>query len=706
MVGYVQSRGRARQQASTFIVMMEENDSAALSQFQVLQTTEPELKKVYQTYNVADGSIDESEIADEDQLDPQDSLTRETYVIPSTGATLTYNSAISLLDHLCSIIPRDEYTPVHKAVYTDGCKDGYFHSTLRLPSALPLSKQKLFFKGPPKHSKKEAKRAVAFMSIRQLHLLGVFDDHLSPTTATKGDTIQDADGRIMTRVDDVPPLMSVHVVVPWKHGPPWFLQKVSLDGQVHGGLLSGAELPGLSLEIDGYNVEFDGRAVHTPQLSEPQLQLIERYTKLGLFWCVTPSPTNSPLGCYLVPFVAETDEIDWKAMERAVANELGTFDWSTTGNENEGRMLLMNSRRYGRPLVLNRFRPDLSLEDRHSFESEEPECLTYCDYFHKKYALKINGAVMDCPRPVGPMLEVIPLLRRPFSNYRRDSEATQTDTPMNECTPFLLPHSYCRWIDIQFEMVKTFAVLSPLCQYIQDNFRASAARSALRLPPISDPLTIEALTTQDAIAGFNNQRLETLGDGVLKLAVVVYLFNRFPHKHEGQLDKLKANSVSNRFLLTRAKAIGLEHYISGENRIVKAWQFTVENSTKNISPGNLPYVQRILPRRNLQDCMEALLGASFLSGGITMAIETGDALGLCFGGSRPWTERYASKKVTPVPAQYKSLEASLGYQFRNGELLLEAFTHPSFENSLGTCYQRLEFLGDGESPDSPNCFVL
>ena len=89
-----------------------------------------------------------------------------------------------------------------------------------------------------------------------------------------------------------------------------------------------------------------------------------------------------------------------------------------------------------------------------------------------------------------------------------------------------------------------------------------------------------------------------------------------------------------------------------------------------------------------------------------MAIETGDALGLCFGGSHPWTERYASKKVTPVPAQYKSLEASLGYQFRNGELLLEAFTHPSFENSLGTCYQRLEFLGDGESPGSPNCFIL
>ena len=48
-VGYIQSCGGVNQQASTFIVMIEENGSAALAQFQILQTTESDLKELYQT---------------------------------------------------------------------------------------------------------------------------------------------------------------------------------------------------------------------------------------------------------------------------------------------------------------------------------------------------------------------------------------------------------------------------------------------------------------------------------------------------------------------------------------------------------------------------------------------------------------------------------------------------------------------------------
>jgi len=94
--------------------------------------------------------------------------------------------------------------------------------------------------------------------------------------------------------------------------------------------------------------------------------------------------------------------------------------------------------------------------------------------------------------------------------------------------------------------------------------------------------------------------------------------------------------------------------------------------------------------------MEALLGVSFLSGGISMALRTGTALRLCFGGETPWSERYEKVSPTLVPPLFEPLEKELGYKFKSGQLLVEAFTHPSF-TSNNACYQRLEFLGDGKS---------
>ena len=42
------------------------------------------------------------------------------------------------------------------------------------------------------------------------------------------------------------------------------------------------------------------------------------------------------------------------------------------------------------------------------------------------------------------------------------------------------------------------------------------------------------------------------------------------------------------------------------------------------------------------------------------------------------------------------VEKTLNYQFKNKELLLEAFTHPSFMEAYktGICYEKLEVLGD------------
>jgi endoribonuclease Dicer len=47
---------------------------------------------------------------------------------------------------------------------------------------------------------------------------------------------------------------------------------------------------------------------------------------------------------------------------------------------------------------------------------------------------------------------------------------------------------------------------------------------------------------------------------------------------------------------------------------------------------------------------------------------------------------------------FETLQQRLGYTFRNGHLLREALTHPSFASAVEMIpsYQRLEFLGDGK----------
>jgi endoribonuclease Dicer len=154
---------------------------------------------------------------------------------------------------------------------------------------------------------------------------------------------------------------------------------------------------------------------------------------------------------------------------------------------------------------------------------------------------------------------------------------------------------------------------------------------------------------------------------------------------------MRRNSVSNRVLLARAKEIGLERLLTSEPSAMRKWRPSTGDG--GFIDG-VWFAKRKFARRSLQDCMEALLGVGFLCGGIDMALHVGTALELCFGGTDPWPRRYIMREPSPVPLLFDDLQKALGYEFRSGELLIEAITHPSFQ-SESACYQRLEFLGDG-----------
>lgn len=89
------------------------------------------------------------------------------------------------------------------------------------------------------------------------------------------------------------------------------------------------------------------------------------------------------------------------------------------------------------------------------------------------------------------------------------------------------------------------------------------------------------------------ERLEFLGDAVLKMATTEYLYNKYPDKKEGELTKIRAVIVSDEILHKIAKKIGIEKFIKVGTAESKAQVYELES---------------------VQACvMEALFGALYLS---------------------------------------------------------------------------------------------
>src|SRR3990167_11546588 len=55
----------------------------------------------------------------------------------------------------------------------------------------------------------------------------------------------------------------------------------------------------------------------------------------------------------------------------------------------------------------------------------------------------------------------------------------------------------------------------------------------------------------------DNERLEFLGDAVLKLVISEYLYNKFPEQAEGDLTKYRASVISDETLATISRQLDL-----------------------------------------------------------------------------------------------------------------------------------------------------
>ncbi|KZO95256.1 P-loop containing nucleoside triphosphate hydrolase protein [Calocera viscosa TUFC12733] len=713
MVSYAQSRGRARQKASTYVIMLPHGESEAADRYMRFTSAEPGLKATYQK-RASSGADMETEEAE--NISESDLRLREVHTT-ATGAILTYGNAIALLSRLCAVHPIEPGLPVLRPTYAlvggqylnadfgalDNEQNFGFSYALTLPSALPLPREQLHRNGPFRLSKKEAKRAVAFESTRALHELGCFDDYLLPIQENNDREGVDADGEQFKplNLSDVFEDAVLHVWGdPWSSDHQLFCYPLKYGDRITVGLITCAKL-----SLDDVNDSI-GLTPRPPQVAQPvvltfssqeeraeRMQVMKDYTTFAIQWTMSRRPFEGELACFLVK-LRENGLPDYAAMNQAMKFPL-SVDWRRDWTE-DSRIIVMQKTTWLRVYRLLAVKKDITPStplrtiDRKCCESE---CATYLEHYARIDAAvqeKKSQKALQHDKPVvrksstfpplspdEPMVVLIPV---------RNADTDHAD--------YLVPSSFIKRISLEDEMFRVTEALPSLLRHITSVVRARALQSHLRLPKYPISRFVEALATPGALPKYNYNRLEFLGDSFLKLATSIHIFNKYPYRHEGQLAALREGSVRNSYLRGKAYRLGI-HYYTVNDKIgsLKRWLPPV---TANISiKDGITLIKQDILRRWLSDCVESVLGASYLCGGLNGFLRAGTEMGLCFGGMEPWTARYPSAQpFFEASTSLKTLQVKLGYEFRNPLLLLEALTHPTFPDSQTPSYQRLEFLGD------------
>ncbi|PSR90511.1 ATP-dependent helicase DCL-2 [Coniella lustricola] len=225
---------------------------------------------------------------------------------------------------------------------------------------------------------------------------------------------------------------------------------------------------------------------------------------------------------------------------------------------------------------------------------------------------------------------------------------------------------------------------------------SSTILAPLKLSNIS--MLVEAICATGARMPKNYERMEFLGDSILKTCITLNVAATNLHHAEGILSLLKDRLVSNARLCRAACDSGLDQFIVTQPLVTKGWR--PPYLSELVDPLRKPTPKRIMASKTLADVVEALIGLCYMEGGLTKAI---DCIQLLVPESRPKLFQQvrnilaaaAEPKGMALPASLQPLEELIEYRFEEKALLVEAVTHPSYNlSTTATCFERLEFIGD------------
>ncbi|CEP11830.1 hypothetical protein [Parasitella parasitica] len=277
---------------------------------------------------------------------------------------------------------------------------------------------------------------------------------------------------------------------------------------------------------------------------------------------------------------------------------------------------------------------------------------------------------------------------------------------------WLIPE-ICQLYPISASVYQTLQIVPDVMTRIDAALLVQDAKRSLGLSDrINDTLLLEAYTTSSASLDKDYQRLEFLGDSVLKFMASTYVFVSLPLSNEFELTESRMRMISNSALFKSAVSLCLQEYICSQNLPRRFWR--PPNYTWKDDSVEMTKALRMhkLSDKTLADVIESTLGAAYLSSlDLEDALHTAKQLRVPLQKVNRWAD--LSKVYRDECSLHNKLDEAavydpdlqqridvdkvsciLGYQFQHKSLIAEALTHASVPYSSVPCYQRLEFLGD------------
>jgi dsRNA-specific ribonuclease len=314
-------------------------------------------------------------------------------------------------------------------------------------------------------------------------------------------------------------------------------------------------------------------------------------------------------------------------------------------------------------------------------------------YLAKAVYMSTSASVIDATTPIVQVAR-LPKRRDFLHPLISDSKVSDAYTRLeefeaSECTVDELPSSF-----------SIFALLLPsILHRFEVGLVSETLRTTLLRPIGFDsaqlPIIIQALTSSATGDDDNYQRLEFLGDCILKFIATVHLMADKLGWPESHLTEKKGKIVSNGFLARATLAAGLDKFVFTKRFTGAKWS---PRYVRDLLDGSKEESKTERSSKLIADVIESLIGASYLLGGFEKAF-------LCIQTLlplEPWIPVPTANTIlhNAAPADTTSLnvgilETLLGHSFSKKALLLEALTHGSFKGPNIHCsYERLEFLGD------------
>lgn len=286
---------------------------------------------------------------------------------------------------------------------------------------------------------------------------------------------------------------------------------------------------------------------------------------------------------------------------------------------------------------------------------------------------------------------------------QRAAYTTERYIPVGDCSVASIPSSLA---------VASFSIPSIL-HVMEVHLVAETLRTGLLAPVgIRDvDLVLTAISSSVAQEQHGNyQRLEFLGDCMLKLCTTLQVLSTYPMRPEAYLTAMKGQIVSNDALANAALLQQLDPFIITKTFTGTKWQPPYVDDVASVST-------RQMSKKVLADVVEALIGAAYLDsteGAPSTTNSLSDTKGLSqalacislFLTDVKWQplkemQQAILTQYTPNastgcnPTHLAEAERLIGRTFTSKSILLTALTHPSYNaDMLDTNYERIEFLGD------------